>query len=479
MSKPRIEFLSNDDLQSIHATSLRILAEIGVVVHHHQVLAALADSGAQVVFSEKKARFNEAMVQSAIDRAAKQYVLYGRNQGQAARFGFGDMNLMSSPGQFSWFDYRSNNRREPCLADVKEAAKVGNALNNISIVGAMGVALDVPAPIRDIILTAELIKGTTKPTRCWPVTRGSSRYVLEMYAMLAGGKNALRERPMVETFLEPISPLQLPETGLDVMLEFLEYGQPVSIGPMSMVAGTGPATLAGTLTQENAEILAGIVAIQTMRPGTPVMYGGIPHIMDLRTSICSFGSPEQALMAIAMSQMGKFYGFPIYINVNLTDSKTLDVQAGMEKMGSFVSGALAGADLFGHAGIVGTDHGASLPWLVIDDEAMEYAKRLTRGFDISPETLALPVIADIGPGGNYLTHDHTLSHFRRELWSPRETWTRDTYDRWVSKGSQDMSSRAIERLNQIMNTHEPDPLDPKLSAEIDRIVECARRELIS
>ena len=297
----------------------------------------------------------------------------------------------------------------------------------------MSVPVDVNPAIRDVVLIAEMVKVTGKPVRCWPVSRRSSHYMLEIFSAIAGGKAALRQKPMVDTFLEPISPLQLPETGLDIMLEFLEYGQPISIGPMAMVSGTGPATLAGTLAQENAEILAGIVAVQALAPGTPVIYGGIPHIMDPRSSICSFGSPEQGLMGVAMTELGKSYGLPVYINVNLTDAKVLDVQAGMEKMGSLILGMLAGAELFGHGGIVGTDHGGSLPWLVVDDEAIQYARRVLRGFEVDEEHLALPVINETGPAGNYLAHPHTVGHFRQELWMPGALWTRAPFDLWAER----------------------------------------------
>jgi len=473
-----LELLSAEEIQAIHETSLSILSRVGVIVHHVGVLARLAEAGARVDLPNQRAGFSEALVEAALEQAGKRYILHGRDPQKVARFGYGDLNLLSSPGQYAWFDHRTGARREALLSDTQAAARVGDALPHVSIVGAMTAPTDIPTPIRDVALTAELLKGTTKPTRCWPITRRSSRYVLEMYAAVAGGRDALRRHPMGEAFVEPISPLQFPETGLDVMLEFLEFGQPVSFGPMSQVAGTGPGTLAGTLAQENAEILAGIVIAQAHTPGAPVMYGGIPHIMDPRTSICSFGSAEQGLMAVAMCQMGHFYDLPVYVNVNLTDSKSLDVQAGMEKMGSLMLGALAGADLLGHAGIVGTDHGGSLPWLAIDDEAMAYVKRVVRGFGVDTERLALEVIAEVGPGGHYLTHPHTLAHYREELWVPGKTWTRDTYDAWASRGEKDMGQRAAERVEQILKDYQPEPIDPLLSVELDRILESARGELV-
>jgi trimethylamine--corrinoid protein Co-methyltransferase len=477
MPQPKIQFLSDAEIQDIHYLSLKILRETGVVVHHAGVLDRLAAAGARVDFSKKLVRFEEQQVMAALAGVPGQYVVRGRDPARTARFGFGDLNMTSSPGQYAWFDHHTGARRPTRLADAVAAARVGEALANVTIVGAMSAPEDVPLPVRDVVLTAELIRHTGKPTRCWPITRRSSHYVLEIYAALAGGREALRREPMVETFLEPVSPLQLPETGLDVMLEYLEYGQPVSIGPMVMASGTGPATLAGTLAQENAEILAGITVVQTLSPGNPITYGGIPHIMDPRTSICAFGSPEQGLLAVAMAQMAKFYHLPVYLNINLTDAKLLDAQAGMEKIGSFLLGAMAGADLIGHAGIVGTDHGGSLAWLVADHEAVQYVRRVLRGFCVDEETLAGEVIAATGPAGSYVASRHTLRHFRGELWIPSRVWTRETYDGWFSAGGKSLAERAAAQVDEILAKPLIDPLEPGLAGEIERIVAAARREL--
>ncbi len=478
MARPRVSLLSPDEIRAIHETSLRVLADVGVVVPHEEVLDRLAQAGAVVDRSNNHVFLPEEIVLRAVEIAGKQYVLHGREPGKVARYGHGDTNLMSSPGQFAWFDHGIGARREPTMADARAAITIGDALPNVSVVGALAVPVDAAQEIRDVLLTAELIRGTGKPTRCWPVTRQSTGYVLELYKAVAGGADELRARPMIETFLEPISPLRFPTTGLDVMIPFLEHGQPVSIGPMVMASGTGPATLAGTLAQEHAEILAGITIVQTLAPGAPVMYGGIPHILDPRTSICAFGSPEQGLMAVAMAQLGQSCGFPVYVNVNLTDAKLLDVQAGMEKMGSFVLGMLAGADQFGHGGIVGTDHGGSLEWLVVDDEAVSYARRVARGFAVDDEALALDVIAGVGPGGDFLAEDHTVEHFRKEFFLPGPRWTRETYAAWRSGGGTSMGDRAHAQVQAILAGHRVALLDPALDRELDRIVEAARKDLV-
>lgn len=477
MAQVRTQFLSESEVAALHDASLRILSQTGVVAHHDTILERLAAAGAQVDAARNLARLPERLVMDAVAGAGKRYILYGRDSARPARFGYGDLVLMSSPGQFGWIDMDTWQRRSPTVADLHNAIRLGDALPNVTIVGAMALPEEIPVAYRDVYLAGELVKGSSKPTRCFVANRKTARYILEIHRLVAGGAAALRGRPMFEAFTEPISPLQLPHDGFDVLIELIEVGMPASFAPMAMVAGTAPGTLAGTLAQENAEILAGVVITQVFAPGTPVMYGGIPHVMDPRTGICAFGSPEQGLMAVAVTQLARFYGFPVYINVGITDAKAPDMQAGLEKGATMVMGALAGADTFGHAGICGTDHGASLPWLVMDDEMMAYTRRITRGFEVDAEHLAVDLVAAVGPGGNFLAEEHTARHFRKELWLPGPLWTRQTWDGWEATGRSTMAERAVAEVRRILAAHQPPPIDEALGREVDRVVACARREL--
>jgi trimethylamine--corrinoid protein Co-methyltransferase len=469
--------LAEQEVEAIKDASLAILRDTGVMVHHEEMLRLLGEAGTKVDSQHKIARLPEKLVMDSVTRAGKQYVLYGRDRNRTARFGYGDLVLMSSPGQFAWIDLQTGQRRPATIQDAHDAVRLGDALENITIVGAMAQPETISEKYRDVVLTAELVKATGKPTRCWIRNGATARYILEVYRTIAGGDAALRAHPMVEAFLEPISPLQLPRDGLDIVREFAQAGQPVSIGPMAMTAGTAPGTLAGTLAQENAEILAGIVLTQLLAPGTPITYGGIPHIMDPRTGICSFGSPEQGIMATAMVQIARSYGFPVYVNVGLTDAKLPDAQAGVEKGVTLLLGVLAGADTFGHCGICGTDHAGSLLWLAFDDELMSYIKRVSRGFAVDAERLATDVIHAAGPAGNFLAEEHTVKHFRQEMWLPNSAWTRQPYDLWQSEGATSFADRLRGRVSDILVTHQTQPLEEALSREIDRIVAAAKRDL--
>ena len=239
---------------------------------------------------------------------------------------------------------------------------------------------------------------------------------------------------------------------------------------------SGPATLAGTVAQETAEILAGICLVQLIRPGTPVCFGGIPHAFDMRTTQLIFSGPEQGVMAVACTEMGKHYGLPVYINVGLTDSKTVDAQSGLEAGATFLMGALAGADIFGHMGIAGVDQASDLEMLVWQNEVIEYVERMLRELDVNDDTLALDVIDQVGPGGTFIDQIHTAEHFREEFWRPT-LLDREYWPAWEAAGRPDTRQRVREKLEALLASYRPVPLDDATDREVTRITQAARRHL--
>ena len=475
---PRYEMLSQNDIKTIHDASVRVLSEVGVKVYHDEAVRLLADAGAEVDKNNHTAKIGEALLMESIEKAGKSYILYGRDGSRTARFGYGDLVTLQSPGQPAWIDLVKGERRAATSEDARQAIVLGDALEHVDIVGTMCQPVDVPTPITDIWQTAEMVKGSTKPTRCWMANGRTAHYVMEIYKAVAGGEEALRKRPMAEPFIEPISPLrEIPETGMGILLECTRLGQPVAFGAMVQTGVTGPVTLAGALAQENAENLAAIVITQLIRPGTPVQYGGISHTVDMRTASIVFGASEQGLISMAMIQIARHYGFPVYVNTCLTDSNMDDVQTGFEKGVNMMLAALTGADLVAHIGIVGTDQGGSLPQLVMDNEMVAYVKRTLRGINIDDDTLALDVITEAGHETELLGHPHTLRHFRDELWIPT-VFDRRPWEPWKQAGGKSVTDRAVERVQEILSTHEPEPIDEALAREIDGIVESARRNLL-
>jgi len=469
----KLTVLSPSAIEAIHEATLELLRTVGVHFPDAEALDVLAQGGAEIDRTSQVARMPPRLVQDALSRCGRRYTLYGRDRARSIRYGNGEFILVSSPGQFAWVDDDGRNRREPALSDTRAAAIVGDALDHIDVVGGLGMALDVPAAWRDVVMAAELIKATSKPTQVWISGGRSLGFILEMCEAVQGGSEEHKRHPMLHGFIEPVSPLRFAPSGIEILKICARRGLPLCFAPMVQAGASGPATLAGTLAVENAEILSGIVLSQMITPGLPVCYGGIPHLFDMHAMQISFGAPEQGLMAVAMTQMARSYGLPVYVNVGLSDSKLMDAQSGMERAVTLLMGALAGADTFGHMGIVGLDQAGSLVQLVFDNEMAAYVKRILRGFEVNSDTLALTVTREVGIGGSFLAEPHTCENYRSESWFPRIS-DRRRWEAWEGDGSRSIADQARADVNRILSTHKTEPCEAGLARELDRIAASAQ-----
>jgi trimethylamine--corrinoid protein Co-methyltransferase len=468
--------LNQEQISRIHGASLEILERVGVHLPHPEVLSRFADSGARVDWSSARVWIPESLVARCLGSAGKSFTLYGRDVAHTAAFGQGQRNYNSVAGEALWVETPGSERRYPTLEDVATASRLGDALDAINVVGAMADPQGVSVSCRCVEVLATQVRNTTKPVHFWYHDRASARYINEILIAVRGGAAEATAQPLCYPFLEPISPLRFPFNGVDLLFETARLNLPVPIGPMAQMGLSAPATLAGTMAQENAEILAGLCITQLIRPGMPVCYGGICHAFDMRTTQLIFSGPEQAIFGVAMTQMGKHYGLPVYINVGLTDSKRPDAQAGLESGVTLALGAAAGADIFGHMGISGVDQAASLDMLVLHNEVIRYVESTLRPIEVSDEMLGLDEVEAAGPGGSFLDRDHTVRHFRKELWFPR-LLDRDYYDAWRSSGAVDTAQRCAEWKARLLSTHRPEPVAPDLDRALTDIVTSAQREL--
>ena len=470
------QVLNEDQIKRIHGASLAILERTGVIIPHEEILSRFADAGASVDRDSKRVRIPPELVMRSLDQAGKRFTIYGRDLSRKAEFGVGTRNYNSIAGEAHWLDEVGQDRRFAALEDVRTASRFADALDRINVVGAMSDPHEVPVEHRCIEVMAAMLRSTTKPIHFWFHDRASAKYINEIMIALRGSEEKACEFPVCYPFLEPISPLRFPFDGVDLLFETARLNLPVPIGPMAQMGLSAPTTVAGTMAQENAEILAGVCITQLIREGMPVCYGGICHAFDMRTTQLIFSGPEQAIFGVAMTQMGKRYGLPVYINVGLTDSKRPDAQAGLEAGITLALGAAAGADIFGHMGISGVDQASSLDMLVLQNEIISYVESTMRAIDFSDEALGLDVIDSVGTGGSFIDTDHTAEHFRRELWFPR-LLDRQYYQAWLDAGASDMESRCRERKHEILRTHTPELISPELDRALDEIVDTARAEL--
>jgi len=468
--------LTDEQISKIHQASLRILEQIGVEIPHDEMLSRFADSGAEVDMANQRVKIPGELVMRCIEQAGKEYTLYGRDLSKTAAFGQGRRNYNSVAGEASWLEEIGEQRRYATLEDVRTAARFGDALEHINIPGAMSDPHELAINYRCVAVLAEMIKNTTKPVTIWFHDRKSAKYLVEIMIAVRGDSEKAEQYPLTYSFLEPISPLRFAFHGVDLLYETSRLNLPVAIGPMAQMGLSAPATVAGTMAQENAEILAGICVAQLIKPGVPICYGGICHAFDMQTTQLIFCGPEQAIFGVAMTQMGKHYGFPVYINVGLTDSKRPDAQAGIEAGITLMLGAAAGADIFGHMGICGVDQASSLDILVMQNEMISYAESVMREIDFSDDAFGIEELAEVGPGGTLIDRMHTATHFRKELWFPK-LLDRQYYQSWLDAGAKSTEQRCKQAKEEILANHEPEPVSEELAGTLDDIVAAAKKDL--
>jgi trimethylamine--corrinoid protein Co-methyltransferase len=470
------QVLTPAQIQRLHEASLQILATTGVHVPHPDILNRFDAAGASVDGLAQRVRIPETLVMSSLRQAGKRFAIYGRDAAKTAVFGDGKRNYNSIAGEAFWVEEPGGRRRYCTLADVATAARFGDALENIMIVGAMADPHELPASWRCVEVFVTQLKNTTKPVTFWYHDRRSARFLNEVMIAVRGSVELATARPLAYPLLEPISPLRFPFNGVDLLYETARLNLPVPIGPMAQMGTSAPCSVAGTMAQENAEILAGVCITQLIRPGMPVCYGGICHAFDMSTTQMIFSGPEQVIFSVAMAQMGRHYALPVYINAGLTDAKRPDAQAGLEAAVTLAFGAAAGADVFGHMGISGVDQAASLDMLVLQNEIIGYVESLLRELDFSDDALGLDVLAELSSGGSLIDSEHTVKHFRRELFFPR-LLDRQFYQAWEDAGATSMEQRCADRKRHILATHQAEPLPRDLERELDRIAAAARREI--
>jgi len=219
-----------------------------------------------------------------------------------------------------------------------------------------------------------------------------------------------------------------------------------------------------------------VISRKNKKPKTILPKTVKAHIMSMRTAMISFGSPEQGLTAAAITQLARSYGFPVYNNTGMTDSKIPDAQPGFEKAATLMFGILSGCDIFGHLGISGADNAANLTQLIIDDETAGYIKRMMGSFEVNDETVSLADIKETGIGGNFLMNDKTLRDFKKEIWYPN-IFDRFAWDRWEEKREKSTIDLALEIEEDISLNHKQCFLEDSMRKECKKVIEYFKKEL--
>jgi trimethylamine--corrinoid protein Co-methyltransferase len=452
---------------------LEVLESTGVRVDNDEGLELLSGAGARVA-PQRRVRIPSYLIEEALASAPRRIAIYRRDGEPAALLEGGRVYFSSQVDSTYFFDPFNRTRRLCVREDARLGAVLCDALPHIDLVSFSSIYSDVPGKIAIRIGHKETVKNCTKPLMHGTGDFASLKAIAEMAAMVVGGWEALARRPYYVHYAEPFSPLVHTDEGVAKLLFCVERGIPVIYTSMTLAGSSAPVTAAGNLVACMAESLSGLVMAQLKRRGAPFIFGGVPTIIDMKSMLVSYGAPELSLWSAALTEMAHYLHLPMFSTAGCTDAVEFDQQAAAESAISCLMAALSGANLVHDVGFTEAANSASLELIAATDEFIGMVDCIMKGIEVTPETLALEVIEQVGPGGSYFGEEHTLCHFRRN-WFPKLA-NRDNCEQWMTAGGLSLGDKANQRVRQILEEHQPKPLPPELVAELDILEESWWRE---
>ncbi len=453
-------------ITAIHDTSLTILEEIGIKIEFQEALDLFRQAGAGV--EDNIVYLPCSLIDKALASAPSSIVLAGHGdkpplivEGTRSFAGTGGAAL-------NVLDLETGELRLSTLKDIYDIARLVDHLDNIEFYVRPVVAQDIPRENLDVNKYYASLSGTEKHVMASAYTVESAREIIKMASLMSGGFDNLRENPIISFITSCcVSPLRMDTETTRILMELVRHNMPVVIGSAPMAGSSSPVTLAGTLAQMNAELLAGIVFSQLVNPGAPVIYGAVPAIADMHTGGFSGGAIEYGMLNSAAAQMAQFYTIPVYNSAGVSDSRTPDIQAGYEKAFSILQSVHSGANLIHHAaGMLDSLRTVAYEQYVIDNDIIGMARRANRGIIVDEERLALPVIRKVGHKGTYLTQKHTRRNMRKEFTFPRLA---DRNNPLGDNGEQlDARDRARRIARDILAEEHTPHIPPDIDKEIRR-----------
>ena len=460
--------LSERNIEDIYQTSLRLLAELGMSEVPKNLSEKLLAAGAEDT-GRGRIEFPPALVEEAIDRAAKKFVLHGRDEDRSIEVGGQKVYFGTGGAAVQTLDMDSGLYRPSTLRDLHDFTRLQDHLANVSWFTRCCIATDVVDNFDlDVNTAYALIKNTTKPVATAFTLAEHIAPIVQILDIAAGGEGAFSKRPFLKAHISPvISPMRFAEDAVDVVFGCIAHNIPISCITAAQAGATAPATLAGFLAQSLAETLASLVMVHAIKPGHPMIFSNWPLVIDLRTGAFSGGSGESAVLNAASAQVSNWLGLPSGVASSMTDSKAIDAQYGAEKGITAMATALAGGNLiYESSGMTASLLGASFEGFVLDDEMHSNIYRALRGIEVSPENLGFDAICEAVLGeGHFLGGAHTLAAMERDYFYPSLA-NRDEPRTWQASGAPDAWEIAKSRAKDILDSHHPKYLSSQQDHQI-------------
>jgi trimethylamine--corrinoid protein Co-methyltransferase len=472
----RVRFLTKEGMQKIHDQSLQILENTGISVDHEEALTMLGDNGADVDMKTQVVKIPPDLVEKCLPTVPRKMTLGGRDPERDLLLEpGGSMRTRNCGGMTQVHVGETGEIREATVADTAEVARLIDGLDDIDYMGPLYPS-DVPMETAELDTLATIFQNTGKNINIRALTRRNLPYLVKMAEVVAGGKDKLRERPVISLLEAPIAPLRFPDVFVDALFLSGEYNLPVEICSMPNVGATGPMTLAGCLLLSNAEQLATIVVSQLRHPGTPTVWASRFAMMDMASGASGM-YVEASLVNSASAQMAtEHYDLICSLHGPATNSIVPDGRSVLDEcIGAFVTGFVGRPAVLTGAGGLEIGLIASNVEMVISNEILGAVRRIIQGFEVDDETLGYDAITRVGIGGNFLQDDHTFKYLRAPKFNP--TFVKpQTKVSWREGGSKLMVDTALEKANKILKEHEPPPLDKDVAAGLQEVIKEARKD---
>ena len=463
LTSPQFRLLSDKQIEELHFATLQILEGTGVAFDCPEALDLLGEAGADIS-NPDRVKIPSYLVEQALRTSPKSITLYTR-EGEPAMVlnglssHFGAINSTEE-----YLDPRIRKRRQCYVDDIADMTRVIDALPNIEWSIQVTSHSTIPGIIADKVALLQSVLNTPKPVCGCSNDVASLREMWLFCALIAGGEEALRSRPFFLSTSEPISPLMQGKEALAKSLFCAEKQIPNIVFSAPLAGATTPATFPAVLTLTNAEFLSHFVVLQLKNPGAPVIYGGHPTIMDMRTTIFAYGAPESAWLIAALTELGRYYRLPVFGTAGEVDSDTIDAQTAAETTYQVLLSALSGADIIHGVGEMYHGRMMSPELVVLGSEVIDMTGVAMKGIEINQESLALDLIDRIGPRGSYISEKHTLKHFRK-------FHVPTVFDRSVVKDKNTRRCHDLinEKTLQILDEHQPKPLSEEMIKELMKV----------
>jgi len=464
--------LSEPQCEEIYLAMLHVLEKTGVDIYNDEATQLLKENGA--IVDGPRVYIPSQMVKKALSSAPPRFTVHGRDGTKPLFIEPNRVYYGPGPTCPNFLDPNTGERRKYLRKDAAMTALVCDALNNIDFVMSLGAISDVKQSLADVHEFVEMMANTVKPIVAWSFSLESCKDIHQIALAIAGGEEEFARNPNYFFYAEPLSPLTSNREASAKLLYCVQEGIPLIYTPCPIAGGTAPATFAGILVNALAEALHGLGIAQFKRPGAPFVIGGVVSIMDMSDMVLSYGAPELGLLSAALTDVVKYLGLPMWSTGGCTDAKIVDEQAALESALSIAMAQLSGANLVHDVGYIESALTGSLGMLAMSDEIISMVRHITRGIEVNEETLAVDVIDEVKPGGNFLETEHTFKHYRREFWFP-ELMDRSNYGDWVEAGEKTLNDRANDRLKNILATHTVPPLSKEVEAKIKAILASAEK----